>query len=151
MINKFLGLILLLFALNCKSTQQPKNGEAEKVVVIGKGSLYGSGAEGIDKANMVISDQKDWKDLLQKMNAVNNVSDSFSETTIDFSKYRVIAVFDEVKTTGGHSIALNIAHQPEAILIEVRYKSPDGIANSVMAQPYYLAKLLKDDRPIRFQ
>ncbi|MEO1031812.1 MAG: hypothetical protein AAFX55_10435 [Bacteroidota bacterium] len=151
MMNKFLGLLILLFALNCKPTQQPKDMTYEKVVVIGKGSLYGSGAEGIDKANLVISNPEDWEGLLQKMNSVNKVSDSFSETEIDFSKYRVIAVFDDVKTTGGHSIALNVMDNSDHVLIDVIYKSPNGIANTAMMQPYYIAKLIKSDRPIRFK
>ncbi|WP_461599024.1 protease complex subunit PrcB family protein [Winogradskyella sp.] len=123
----------------------------DNIVVIGKGNLYGSGAERIDKQNLVITTSEEWKDLLNKMNSVNNVTDSFSETEIDFSKYIVITVFEEVKNTGGHSLDLIIQEAKDKILVEVLRKSPDGIATSVMTQPYFIVKILKNDLPVVFQ
>lgn len=149
--HKLLGIVILLFALNCKSTQNQAKMTKDNIVVIGKGNLYGSGAERIDKQNLVITTSEEWKDLLNKMNSVNNVTDSFSETEIDFSKYIVITVFEEVKNTGGHSLDLIIQEAKDKILVEVLRKSPDGIATSVMTQPYFIVKILKNDLPVVFQ
>ena len=85
------------------------------------------------------------------MNAVNKVSDNFTETKIDFSKFTVIAVFDAVKTSGGHSIELDIKPNTENVVVEVSRKSPDGMATSVMTQPYHIVKIPKTDLPIVFQ
>ncbi|GAB4161658.1 MAG: hypothetical protein Tsb0033_19440 [Winogradskyella sp.] len=149
--HKLFGIVILLFALNCKSTQNQAKMTKDNIVVIGKGNLYGSGAERIDKQNLVITTSEEWKDLLNKMNSVNNVTDSFSETEIDFSKYIVITVFEEVKNTGGHSLDLIIQEAKDKILVEVLRKSPDGIATSVMTQPYFIVKILKNDLPVVFQ
>ena len=151
MMNKLLGIALLLFALNCKSTQPQEKINDETVVLIGNGNLYGSGSEGIGKANLVISSKEDWNNLMEKMDAVNDVSSSFSETDIDFSKFRIIAVFDGIKSTGGHSIALSIIENSDRILVEVLRKSPDGLATSVMTQPYCIAKIPKSDLPVVFK
>ncbi len=149
--HKLLGIVILLFALNCKSSENQVKMTKEAIVLIGKGNLYGSGSEGIEKQNLIITSPKEWKDLLNKMNAVNKVSDSFSETDIDFSEYTVIAVFDEVKNSGGHSLNLVLEEADDKILIEVLRKSPDGMATSVMTQPYYIVKIPKPSLPIVFE
>ena len=149
--HKLLGIVILLFALNCKSSENKAKMTKEAIVLIGKGNLYGSGSEGIQKQSLVITSSEEWKDLLNKINAVNKVSDSFSETNIDFSKYTVIAVFDEVKNSGGHSLNLVIQETKDKFLVEVLRKSPDGIATSVMTQPYYIVKVPKSELPITFE
>jgi len=149
--HKLLGIVILLFALNCKSSENKAKMTKEDIVLIGKGNLYGSGSEGIEKQNLIIKSPKKWKDLLNKMNAVNKVSDSFSETDIDFSEYTVIAVFDEIKNSGGHSLNLVIQETKDKFLVEVLRKSPDGIATSVMTQPYYIVKVPKSELLIVFE
>ncbi|MAB48451.1 MAG: hypothetical protein CMC05_07455 [Flavobacteriaceae bacterium] len=149
--HKLLGIVILLFALNCKSSENKAKMTKEDIVLIGKGNLYGSGSEGIEKQNLIVTSPEEWKDLLNKMNAVNKVSDSFSETDIDFSEYTVIAVFDEIKNSGGHSLNLVIQETKDEFLVEVLRKSPDGIATSVMTQPYYIVKVPKSDLPIVFE
>ena len=57
---------------------------------------------------MIISEAKVWNDLLIKINKLDNISQTFTETNIDFNKYKVIASFDEVKNTGGHSLELSV-------------------------------------------
>jgi hypothetical protein len=148
--NKFLGIFILLFALNCKSVENQAKMKNENVVLIGKGNLYGSGAEGIEQQNTVITSTEDWNNLLEKINSVNNVSQNFSETKIDFSKFTVIAVFEDVKSSGGYSLELDIQQYSETIKVNVIRKSPEGMATTVMAQPYYIVKVLKQDLPINF-
>ena len=150
--HKVIILLLLLLPLNCKTKANTSSmKQAENMMIIAKGDLYGSGAEGIEKQNMVISNQNDWNSLKDKMNSVNSVYDNFSENEIDFSKHRIIAVFDEVKGSGGHSIELNFTEHTDMLLIEVLYKSPEGMATSVMTQPYYIVKIDKNNLPITFK
>ncbi|WP_400075216.1 protease complex subunit PrcB family protein [Winogradskyella sp. R77965] len=150
MINKTFAILVLLLALNCKSTQSQEKMNKEDITLIAKGNLYGSGEEGIEKQNTVITNQSNWQDLMAKMNSINKVSDGFSESKIDFSKYTVIAVFDNVKTSGGHSLELDIKSNSENVEVEVSRNSPAGMATSLMTQPYYIAKIVKSDLPIIF-
>ncbi len=57
-----------------------------ETTLIAKENLHGNGAEGISEQNLIISDQTTWNDLITQMNSVNNVSDNFTETDIDFSE-----------------------------------------------------------------
>ncbi|GAB5564753.1 MAG: hypothetical protein Wins2KO_18160 [Winogradskyella sp.] len=150
--NKLIALSVLLFVLNCKSTSNSNQMKSmNNEMLIDKGNLYGAGAEGITKQNLIISNASDWKTLIQKLDQVNKVSDSFSETEIDFEKYNVIAIFDKVKNTGGHSIALEISKSTEHIIVNVSFNSPQDMATTVMTQPYIIVKIEKSELPIIFK
>ena len=129
------------------------NSEIIKIeaTLIAKDNLYGNGAEGINKQNLVITNKSVWNNLIAQMNAVNNVSNSFSETEIDFSKYVVIAVFDEIKSNGGYSLALTITDNSENIMVNVTTIAPQGFATTVITQPFHIVKILKSDLPIIFE
>lgn len=147
-------IVSLVFLVSCKcnkSTSSKMENTNIESVLIAKGNLYGSGEEGITAQNLIITNQEDWDALLSKMNSVNNVSDSFSETKLDFSKYCIIAVIDTVKGSGGHSIALDMTSTSKNTIVKVSKKAPKGNATSVMTQPYYIVKLKKQELPIVFQ
>lgn len=147
-------ILSLVFVMSCKSKKNTTSKMANEnitSVLIAKGNLYGDGAEGLTKQNMVITNQNDWKALINKMNSVNNVSDNFTETEIDFNKSTIIAVFNDVKGSGGHQLELDISTTSEKTVVIVKPTSPTGMATSVMTQPYYIAKIQKTDLPIVFK
>lgn len=151
-------ILSLVFVVSCKcnkTSTETRNNNAKipqiEPSVIAKGNLYGSGSEGITKQNLVIENQGDWDDLMAQMNKVNNVSDSFTETKIDFLKSSIIAIFADVKGSGGHKIELDISNTSKNTLVKVNHIAPKGNATSVMTQPYYIAKILKTDLPIVFE
>lgn len=146
------------FVVSCKSyktTTENTKTDAKmaqtEIKTIAKGNLYGSGAEGLSEQNLIIENQADWDGLMAQMNSVNTVSNQFSETKIDFSKYTVIAVFAKVKSSGGHSIELEITPTKETTIVNVSHLAPQGMATSVMTQPYAIVKIPKSDLPIVFQ
>ena len=119
--------------------------------LIAQDNLYGNGEEGIGQQNVVISDEESWKTLLSQMNSVNNVSDNFTETAIDFSKYKVIAVFDELRGNGGTSLDLDIVSNSENIVVSVKSIAPEGMSLTVMEQPFVIVKILDSGLPILFK
>lgn len=141
--------LIVVFGCKCHKTNSKMTNTAS--VLIAKGNLYGSGEEDIPKQNLVIQNQSDWDNLMAQMNKVNTVSDSFTETKIDFSKSTIIAIFANVKGSGGHKIELDISNTSENTLVKVNHTAPKGNATSVMTQPYYIAKIPKSDLPIIFQ
>lgn len=147
-------LIFLLAGLSftaCKSKTNNSNKEDINISLIASGNLHGAGSENIEKQNLVIENKIDWTNLLAKMDGTNNISNSFEETDIDFSEYSVIAVFDEVKSSGGHSIDLNVKRNTDKIIVEVIKNAPSGMATTVITQPFYLAKIKKNNLPIEFK
>jgi len=142
-------LIITLLVFGCKTNQSKLN--PEQYSVIAKGNLHGAGEEGFTKENMVITSQSEWESLRSQMDAVNNVSDNFSDSEIDFSRYRVIAIFDEVKSTGGHSLGVSIQANSDTLIVDVIRKAPEGMATTVVTQPFYLIKIPKSDLQIEFK
>jgi len=127
--------------------------EVINLVQIGKGNLYGNGGEGIIKQNLVITDKTAWDNLLTKINSVNNESGNFTETDIDFSKYQVIAVFDEVRGNGGWSINItDITGYANEIVVAIKHtgNSPGFSYPDVVIQPYHIVKILVSDKKIVF-
>ncbi|QNK77194.1 protease complex subunit PrcB family protein [Winogradskyella sp. PAMC22761] len=145
-------IILIAIGLfSCKANHNKDKMAIIETVLIAKGNLHGSGSEGFTKQNMVIDNQSDWESLMAQINSVNNVSDHFTETKINFSEYNVIAVFDDVKGSGGHKINLDVIKTNKQVLVTVDFVGPSGMATTVMTQPYYIAKILKTDLPILFK
>jgi hypothetical protein len=118
--------------------------------LIGKGDLYGNGAENIPKQNIVIKNSIDWTDLINAMNTVNNVSYDFTEVDIDFNSYQIVAAFDNVKQNAGHSIDIvEIIETENSINIRVVNLLTGGL-NSVITQPFHIVKIPKSPKPVVF-
>ncbi|WP_026754102.1 protease complex subunit PrcB family protein [Sediminibacter sp. Hel_I_10] len=149
--KKMVVVLISMVLLQCKSNVNQSNINNLDEMLIAKGNLYGAGAEGIKKQNEIITNTEEWSSLMSKMDTVNKVSEEFSETDIDFSEYSIIAVFDEVRNSGGHGLDLEIIRNSEDIVIEVIYDGPEGNATMVMTQPFYIAKIKKQDLPITFK
>ena len=93
-------ILLSIFILSCNSNNDNPQITNIEFTTISKSTLMGDGKEGIIQQNMVITNQNLWNDLITKMNSVNNVSSHFSETDIDFSKYKIMAIFYNIMHQG---------------------------------------------------
>jgi hypothetical protein len=118
---------------------------------IGQNNLYGNGNENIPKQNLIISESDSWNQLIDKMNTVNAVSNGFTETDIDFTKYIIIAVFDEIKGNGGHSIDIIKIEENENKVFVIIENILKGDATTVMTQPFQIVKIQKTDKLIIFE
>jgi hypothetical protein len=85
------------------------------------------------------------------MDSENNVSDSFTETTIDFSTYTVIAVFDEVRPSSAYGLEVGIFQDVSNIIVDVNYISFGGGAFKIVKQPFYIVKMENSNLPVLFQ
>ena len=139
-------IIFSLLLVGC-----PKNGEGG-FTSLSKGSLFGNGAEGFKKENIVISSKEEWKSFLLKVDTTNKVSKTF-ENTIDFSKEMVIVCIDKVRNSGGFSIEIiEAVKEGDTFLIKVKTKGPKPLdkVTSVMMQPYHIVKIKKTNKKIKF-
>ena len=144
-------ILLAIFALSCNSEEYNLEIVDIESVLITKDNLFGNGGEGIIEQNLEITSQSMWNNLISQMNSVNNVSDNFSEIDIDFSQYKVIAIFDKIKNNGGHSLELNLTGNSENIIVSINYISPKGNVMSVITQPYHIVKISNSNLPIIFE
>lgn len=144
-------LCLTIFLMGCNSGKKTAK-VSNDLLLISKGSLHGAGEEGISAQETIIASESEWNALKEKMNVVNPVSENFQNDEIDFSKEVVIAVFETVKTTGGHAVFIaEISETNSEIHIKLTRTAPEGMTTSVMEQPYYLAKMKKPSKPVVFE
>jgi hypothetical protein len=85
------------------------------------------------------------------MDSSNPISGQFLETDIDFTNSFVIAVFDEVRPSGGFYVDLKVSRIENQTMVEVIRASPQGNATTVITQPFIIAKLSNDYLPVSFQ
>ena len=116
-----------------------------------KGELSGNGTEKIDKSNLVIKNQSEWSDLMNQMkDSIYSITDNFKEINIDFGNYMIIAVFDEIKQTGGHFIDIvDITCNRNKIVISVR-NLKKGDDTNVITQPFHIIKIPRTEKQITF-
>ena len=143
-------LSLLFFAIilvSCKKNNNEDKSSNINFELIGKGSLSGSGDEGISQSNLVIKTSADWNNLMSQMNTVNNVTDDFTETNIDFNNYMLIAVFLEIKNHGWEVDISDIVENTNNIIVSKTEKQSDA---TVMSQPFVIVKIPKSNKPVIF-
>ena len=148
---KTIILILSIFlATSCSNDDNNQTAQSTPLnfTEIGKGALYGNGSEGIVESNMVIDNTTDWQNLMSQMNSVNNVTDEFSETNIDFNTYIVIAIFLEVKPNGWQVEISSIIENVSSIVVST--VEAEGI-NLAVTQPFYIVKIPVTNKPIEFE
>ena len=119
---------------------------------IGQGSLYGAGEEGIEESNMLIRSNQEWEALKKNTDAVNKVSQNFKEHEVNFDEYYLIACFDSVRPNGGYSIKIkDVLERDEQIEVLIERPKPQGMAISVLIQPYHIIRIPITDKEILFR
>lgn len=126
--------------------------EEEGFTSLTKGNLFGNGAEGFKKENIVISSKDQWKSFLSKMDTTNKVSKTF-ENAIDFSKEMVLVCMDKVRNSGGFSVEIiTVVKEEGTFLIKVKTIGPKpmDMVTSARMQPYHIVKIKKTNKNIKF-
>lgn len=149
--RSLLFLLALSILVGCNNKDDDFVSLTISPVFIGNGNLFGNGDENITKQNLIISSNKAWTELMNKMNSVNNETDRFIETEIDFSNFILLAVFDEIKMNGGYAIEVTgIVENQNNLTVTIRRLSPKGGAYAVITQPYHIVKIPRTGKRIIF-
>lgn len=150
----FIGLVLF------QSCDQPKH-VAEKPVEeivqpdevmfekMKEGYLTGNGEEKIAPGGMVIRSQKEFDELVKKMNSVNQTVDPM---VFDFNRVTVIAYFDDIRGSGGYSVDVAaVTETDETTVVAIKKSSSDGMDIEIMTQPYVIGYIPQTKNQIHFQ
>jgi hypothetical protein len=137
----------LFFMLSCNNDDNNSNFQSTVIAFteIGKGNLDGNGSENVSQSNLLINNQTDWQNLIDQMNSVNNISNNFTETTIDFDSYSIVAIFLEIKPTGWEVSITNITENETNISVSIQETEMD---NTVITQPFHIVKIPKTNKEI---
>lgn len=148
---KTLQIFLLSFLVfSCSNSDKTTTTVQLSPELIIKGELYGNGDENITEQNIVISNQTDWNLLQTKMNIVNPTFPQYPNM-VDFTAYKIIAIFDKIRGNGGVSIGIaSITESSNEIQVTISHASPDGFATTVITQPFHIVKIPQTNKPIIF-
>ena len=148
--KQIITLFSILFLLtSCNNDSDDSKQSNVQFSVIAQGDPSPSQTQNISKSNLVIKDSESWNNLLNTISTYEIAR--FTETNIDFSKYRVIVVFDQVYSNGGHSIDITkITEDHYHIFVKVE-KLLKGNDATVVTQPYHIVKIPKTEKEIVFK
>ena len=137
----------LIFAISCNRSDNNSEFQSTEITFteIGKGELSGNGTENIAQSNLAINNQTDWESLMNQMNSFNNVTNTFTETTIDFENYTIIAIFLEVKLNGWTITINDITENENNLSISV---TESELETTVISQPFHIVKIPKTNKEI---
>jgi hypothetical protein len=145
--NMFLILSLTLSLFSCNDSENDDTFPQNILFTMISNDIL-SGNEGIVQSNMVINNTSDWQNLVAQMNSVNNVSDNFTETDIDFDSYLLIAVFLEVKSNGWEVKITNITENESSLIVTT---NENEFVSSVITQPFSIVKIPITQKAIEFE
>ena len=150
--KRLLFLFALTIFIGCNNNDEEFLSLTTSTTLVASGNLYRNGGENITRQNLIIQNNNEWIELMNKMNSVNNVTDNFTGTEFDFSNFIILALFDDIKMYGGYSIEIESVVENRSDLIAIiRHRSPNGIAPTVITQPYVIVKIPKTEKKIIFK
>jgi hypothetical protein len=114
---------------------------------IGKGALHDIDAN-IPRQDLVITSREEWENLLNVMEKAYAYP-PVTETEIDFSKYQILAVFDEIQSGGSPIDITSITEEPDRIIVTVENLRL-GSVNSI-TQPFHIVKIPVSEKEIIFR
>ena len=143
-------ILSLILAISCNSDDDNSQFQSTEITFteIGKGNLDGNGSENVSQSTLLINNQTDWQNLIDQMNSVNNISNSFTETTIDFDSYSIVAIFLDIKPTGWEVSITNITENETNISVSIQETEMD---NTVITQPFHIVKIPKTNKEIMIE
>ncbi|MFB9077895.1 protease complex subunit PrcB family protein [Flavobacterium procerum] len=139
-------LSILLLLTSCSNDEQEET--AVTFSVIAQDDQF-NGDYNNPKINLVINNEAEWNTLKEKMSSYS-VS-TLKETEIDFTKYQIIAVFDEIRMSSGYSIEVTkVAENEHNRFVQIENFNPGGLS-SIITQPFQIIKVSRSAKTVVFQ
>ena len=139
--------LVLLVTLSCTTNNNDSERQTITPVLIGNGYLNSNNTF-YTKQNIVINNNSEWRTLLTNFNIIqSNLTNTFTETKVDFDKYKIIVVID-VGNSATRIDLINITENNNNITVAINLKL--GIAQDVVL-PFQIVKIPQSTKPIVFQ
>lgn len=145
-------LLLIITSLFLLFSCQDDNNSVESknnftVQEIGKGVRLG---HFLTQQNTVITNSAQWNTFLTEIDSSSNFSSTFTETNIDFNQFMLIAVVDEVRTSGGYTIDIISVTETTQNIEVVVDNLQKGNFTTIITQPFHIVKIPKIAKPVVF-
>jgi len=144
----YLIISILLVLTSCENDDLPQSDV--QFSLVGKGNSFPTDKSTAQR-HLIIKDAKSWNNLMKEMNTSNNLSKTLRETTIDFSRYQIIAVIDKTQNSGGHSIDIVTLNENRNTIIVKVEKLKNGDYSTKKSRPFDIIKIAKTDKKVIFE
>ncbi len=142
-----LTFISFFMLLSCNDSDDSFSPQNITPILIGKNSISNPSTP---LQNSLITNQAQWDILLSTMNSVNNVSNNFTESSIDFNNFDIVAVFRNPISNSSSTVDITSIVETENQRVVTVQNLIDGVSADV-AQPFHIVKIPKSTKPIVFQ
>lgn len=144
----FFTLISVFMLLSCNNSDESFTPQQITPIQIAKGELVGNNLGNISQQNVLITNQTSFNNLINSLNTVHNVSHLFTETTVDFSNYMIIAVINEIKPTGSSINIANITENSNYVTVTLQESEFDSM---MPTRAFHIVKIPIVTKPFVFQ
>lgn len=142
------GFVSIFIACSNTKNLTPQNFPiAIEYTEIGKGTLSGSGLEQLSETKIAINNQQDWNALLTKMNAIQNVSNQFTQQHINFNTHTVIIHLLKLKPNGCQITINNVVENEKDITV---ISKEVNFVTLRQTQPFHIISIPKTQKEIIF-
>lgn len=142
-------VFISIFSLLSCNSNEDENFTSQSItpILIGKSSISDPNPP---LQNSLITTQSQWSLLLSSMNAINNVSNNFTETNINFNSFDVIAVFRNPVSNSTSTVDIISIVETQTNRIVTIQNLINGISSDI-SQPFHIVKIPKSTKPVVFQ
>lgn len=100
-----------------------------------------------EKEYIVIANEIHWNNIKTKIQSTDLI-----ESNIDFNTHTVIAVIDEVQSTGGYGVDIqSIVEHENEVVVGTNFTSPtNGGVTLALTRPFHFVKINKIDKTVEF-
>ena len=104
----------------------------------------------VQEGGRVITNNTDWNNLLSEMSNGIVIQYAFTQTSVDFNRYEVIAVFDSIFHSGGEHLHISsIVENANDISLTVDHLDY-SYDYGLVRQPYIVVKIPASNKPVVF-
>jgi len=145
--NKAVFFFLLLFSLAACEKASDFETRVIPFEVIAKSVCCTTNQETAQK-NEAITNQGAWENFLETL------SSPPQNIEIDFTNDMVLAVVDQIRSTGGYDVEIiEVKELENKIEVDVEYTAPreNDIVSQALTQPYHIIKIEKQSKSFLFK
>lgn len=142
-----LSSIFIFLLLSCSNNEDNKSFTPQTInpVLIGQGV----NTENVIVGNTVITNQADWEQLMSLFTPA--ITNTFTETNIDFNNFQLLVVIDTLRPDTGYSINISNVTENKSNIVTTITSVNSGGGFTILSQPYHIVKIPRSSKPVIFQ
>ncbi len=139
--------MVALFLFGCKTIEEvPTGNSLVEFTVEQSGALFVNEDAEFSSGLVILRSEEALKKMVERMNKNQEI---VALPNVNFEQEMVVVIFDQVRSTAGHSIAVTLMNETDdRITIHVKHTPPTGIAAEVITQPFTIISTGKSDQLI---